>query len=94
VDVHLAAHCRAVAAEGQIDAAQLTPHPSQQHPLQFLQLLAGDEVPERAAEAAVGAVPAVGLGEGVEACVDLDQAVVIVDYVAESCLSDQLRLSA
>jgi len=45
--------------------------------------VAGDEVPERAAEAAVGAVPAVLAGEGVVAVVDLDQPVLVVDRVAE-----------
>src|SRR6476619_1226435 len=52
-------------------------------PSQLLHLVAGDEVPERAAEAGACPVPAVLLGEAIVAVVDLDQAVLIVDRVAE-----------
>jgi len=66
--------------------------PAQQQPLQSLQSLAGDEVPERAAEAGLGAVPPVLLGEVVEAVVDLDQPVLVIDRVAERLPADAQRL--
>jgi hypothetical protein len=49
----------------------------------------GDEVPKRAPEAAAGALPAVLGSEGVEAAIDLDETVLLVDYIAESRLSDR-----
>src|SRR5260221_1022068 len=92
VDVHLAAHPRAVAAEGQVDATHLLADPPHQHPLQFFQLAAGDEVPEQAAKAVADPVPAVLLGEAVVAVVDFDQVIVVADRVVENLLSDRLRL--
>jgi hypothetical protein len=51
----------------------------------------GNEVPERAPEAAAGALPAILGGEGIEAPVNLDESILLVDYIAEARPSDRLR---
>lgn len=89
VDVHLPFHLGAVTAKGKVDAAHLVADAPHQHPLQFFQLLTGDEIPEQAPEAVPGASPAVVLGEAVVPLVDLDQVVVLIDRVAENRRSDQ-----
>jgi len=61
---------------------QLVADPPQQQSLQLAHVAAGDEVPEQAAEA-VAAVPAVLLREAVVALVEPDQAILVVDRVAE-----------
>ena len=77
--------------KGSSTSRDLLADPPHQQPLQLLHLVAGDEVPERAAEAGAGAVPAVLLGEAVVALVDLDQVVLVVDRVAERLSPDRSR---
>jgi hypothetical protein len=92
VEIHLAPHSGTVAAEREVDTADLAADPPYQHRLQLFQFMAGDEVPERAAEALAGPIPAVLLAEAVIAVVDFDQVVLVVDRVAEDGDGDQTRL--
>src|SRR5436190_4426833 len=82
-DVHLPPHPGAVAAEGQLHAANLVADAAHQHPLEFSHFVSRDVVPERATEAGRGLAPAVLLSEAVIALVGSDQVVLLVDRVAE-----------